>query len=125
MPGVRMLKPRKVLAILCSAYRDDELEKVSLQMDCIQNVDEILKSTFSLTPQSFQNQQQTRFQACREGMFSKALFRFLKILQNFPDYPSHRIFRHMHKVLNIDENKRKLHGLVEIDETNLLSLVST
>jgi len=30
----------------------------------------------------------------------------------------------MHGVLNIDENKNKLHSLVKIDETNLLSLVS-
>jgi len=34
-----------------------------------------------------------------------ALFSFQKILQNFLDSPSHRIFRHMHGVLNIDENK--------------------
>ena len=59
MSGAHMLKPRTVLAILCSAYRDDEVEKVSLQMDCIKNVTEILKSTSSLTPQSFQNNQQT------------------------------------------------------------------
>ena len=30
----------------------------------------------------------------------------------------------MHEVLNIDKNKNKLHSLVGIDETNLLSLVS-
>ena len=36
---------------------------------------------------------------------TKALFSFQKILQNFSDSPSHRIFRHMHGVLNIDENK--------------------
>ena len=29
----------------------------------------------------------------------------LKILQNFSYFPSHRIFRRMHGVLNIDENK--------------------
>jgi len=34
-----------------------------------------------------------------------ALFSFPKILQNFLDSPSHRIFRRMHEVLNIDENK--------------------
>jgi len=34
-----------------------------------------------------------------------ALFSSPKILQNFSDSPSHRIFRHMHGVLNIDENK--------------------
>jgi hypothetical protein len=28
-----------------------------------------------------------------------------KILQNFSDSPSHRIFRRMHEVLNIDKNK--------------------
>ena len=28
-----------------------------------------------------------------------------KILQNFLDFPSHRIFRRMHGILNIDENK--------------------
>jgi len=34
-----------------------------------------------------------------------ALFSFQKILQNFSDSLSHRIFRRMHKVLNIDKNK--------------------
>jgi len=36
---------------------------------------------------------------------SRALFTFQKILQNFSHSPSHRIFRRMHGVLNIDENK--------------------
>jgi len=36
---------------------------------------------------------------------SRALFSFQKILQIFSDSPSHRIFRRMHEVLNIDENK--------------------
>jgi len=36
---------------------------------------------------------------------AKALFSSQKILQNFSDSPSHRIFRHMHGVLNIDEKK--------------------
>ena len=44
-----------------------------------------------------------------------------KIFQNSL---SHWIFRHVHGVLNIDENKNKLYSLVEIYETNLLSLVS-
>jgi hypothetical protein len=35
----------------------------------------------------------------------QALFSFSKILQNFSDSSSHRIFRRMHGVLNIDENK--------------------
>jgi len=34
-----------------------------------------------------------------------ALFSFQKILQNFSDFPSHRIFRRMYGVLNINENK--------------------
>ena len=34
-----------------------------------------------------------------------ALFSYPKILQNFSDFLSHRIFRRMHEVLNIDENK--------------------
>jgi len=34
---------------------------------------------------------------------TKALFSSPKILQNFSDSPSHRIFRRMHGVLNIDE----------------------
>jgi hypothetical protein len=38
--------------------------------------------------------------------FSKALFSFQKILQNFSDFPSHRIFRYMHEALNIDKNKK-------------------
>jgi hypothetical protein len=33
----------------------------------------------------------------------KALFSSQKILQNFLDFPSHRIFRHMHEALNIDK----------------------
>jgi len=36
---------------------------------------------------------------------AKALFSSLKILQNFLNFPSHRIFRRMHGVLNIYENK--------------------
>ena len=36
---------------------------------------------------------------------SRALFSSQNILQNFSDYPSHQIFRRMHEVLNIDENK--------------------
>jgi len=36
---------------------------------------------------------------------SRALFTSLKILQNFSDFPSHQIFRRVHEVLNIDENK--------------------
>ena len=38
-------------------------------------------------------------------MMTKALFSSQKILQNFSDSSSHRIFRHMHEVLNIDKNK--------------------
>jgi hypothetical protein len=38
-------------------------------------------------------------------LFIKALFSSSKILQNFSDSPSHRIFRRMHGVLNIDKNK--------------------
>jgi len=38
--------------------------------------------------------------------WAKALFSSQKILQNFSDSPSHRIFRRMHEVLNIDENKK-------------------
>jgi hypothetical protein len=36
---------------------------------------------------------------------TKAMFSFQKILQNFSDSPSHRIFGHMHEALNIDKNK--------------------
>jgi len=36
---------------------------------------------------------------------STALFTSQKILQNFSYFPSHRIFRRMHGILNIDENK--------------------
>lgn len=59
MPGARMLKPRKVLAILCSAYRDDEVENVSLQMDCIKNVTEILKSAFFFSDATVISEQST------------------------------------------------------------------
>jgi hypothetical protein len=34
---------------------------------------------------------------------TKALFSSQKILQNFSDSPSHRIFGHMHETLNIDK----------------------
>ena len=37
---------------------------------------------------------------------------------------SHRILRHMHGALNIDENKNLLHSLLVNRETNLLSLVT-
>ena len=57
-------------------------------------------------------------------LFCMALFTSQKILQNFSHFSSHRIFRRIYGVLNIDENKNQLHNLVEIDETNLLSLVS-
>jgi len=41
-----------------------------------------------------------------EFLAPQALFTFQKILQNFSDSPSHRIFRGMHEALNIDENKK-------------------
>jgi hypothetical protein len=34
---------------------------------------------------------------------TKGRFSFQKILQNFLDSPSHRIFRYMHEALNIDK----------------------
>jgi hypothetical protein len=34
---------------------------------------------------------------------TKALFSFQQNLQNFLDFPSHQIFRHMHEALNIDK----------------------
>jgi hypothetical protein len=36
---------------------------------------------------------------------SKALFTSTQKPKNFQDFSSHRIFRHMNGVLNIDENK--------------------
>jgi len=41
----------------------------------------------------------------RGPFHSWALFSSQKILQNFSHFPSHRIFKRMHRVLNIDENK--------------------
>jgi hypothetical protein len=38
------------------------------------------------------------------GPLVEALFSSQKFLQNFLDSPSHQIFRHMHGVLNIEEN---------------------
>ena len=38
-------------------------------------------------------------------------------------HPSHRIFRHIHGVLDIDKNKNQLHSLRVNYETNLLSLI--
>ena len=48
--------------------------------------------------------------ACAVVVVSSTLCRlglvyFQKILQNFSDSPSYQIFRRMHEVLNIDENK--------------------
>jgi hypothetical protein len=34
---------------------------------------------------------------------SKGMFSSLEILQNFSDFPSHRIFGHTHEALNIDK----------------------
>jgi len=42
---------------------------------------------------------------CLSAGWSWALFTCQKILQNFSYSPSYRIFRRMHGVLNIDENK--------------------
>ena len=42
--------------------------------------------------------------ATTEEFILAALFTSQKILQNFLHFPSHRIFRRMHGVLNIDEN---------------------
>jgi hypothetical protein len=46
---------------------------------------------------------ETRTKTSTNFFFDKALFSFQKILQNFSDSPSHRIFGHMHEVLNIDK----------------------
>ena len=43
--------------------------------------------------------------AYRPFLIYLALFSSRKVLQNFSDSPSHRIFRRMHGVLNINENK--------------------
>jgi hypothetical protein len=39
----------------------------------------------------------------RKGDATKARFSLQKILQNFSDSPSHRIFKNMHEALNIDK----------------------
>ena len=47
-----------------------------------------------------------KFQECKVQLHNCwRYFSSQKILQNFSNSPSHRIFRHMHGVLNIDENK--------------------
>jgi hypothetical protein len=51
-------------------------------------------------------------------------FRPRLIPKNFQDSPSHQMFGHMHRALNVDEKKNQLHSLVENRETNLLSLIS-
>ena len=58
------------------------------------------------------------------SLYARALFSSKNFAKFFLDSQSHQIFRHMHGVLNIDENKNQLHSSIEIDETNLLSLVS-
>jgi len=45
--------------------------------------------------------------------------------KNFQDSPSYRILWHMHRILNVDENKYQLNSLSVIREMNLLSLVSS
>ena len=47
------------------------------------------------------------------------------VLKNFQDFPSHRIFGHMHEVLNIVLKNNQMHSLVANDEMNLLSLISS
>ena len=49
------------------------------------------------------NEQGVRSQLNVRGIVGPCLVP--KILQNFSDSPSHRIFKRMHEVLNIDENK--------------------
>ena len=44
-------------------------------------------------------------QSIEKSQTRKALFSSQKLLQNFSDSLSHQIFRCMHGVLNIDENK--------------------
>jgi hypothetical protein len=39
-------------------------------------------------------------------MAALARFSSQKILQNFSDFSSHRIFRHMHEALNIDKKNK-------------------
>jgi hypothetical protein len=40
---------------------------------------------------------------CLSDIAIKVMFSSQKILQNFSDFPSHRIFGHMHEALNIDK----------------------
>ena len=57
--------------------------------------------------------------------FAKALFSSSKNQKNkFQDSSSHQILWHMHKVLNIDENKNKLYSLPVNREMNLLILIN-
>ena len=44
--------------------------------------------------------------------------------KNFQDSPSHRIFGHMHRALNVVLKNNQLHSLVVIDEMNLMSLIN-
>jgi hypothetical protein len=44
-----------------------------------------------------------RHSPARRSSTIKAQFSYPKILQNFSDFPSHRIFRHMYEALNIDK----------------------
>ena len=46
-----------------------------------------------------------RLQTVRYGNFPLKFRASSKILQKFSDFLSHRIFKRMHEVLNIDENK--------------------
>jgi hypothetical protein len=36
---------------------------------------------------------------------SEGVFRPCLVLKNFQDFPSHRMFGHMHRTLNVDEKK--------------------
>jgi hypothetical protein len=44
------------------------------------------------------------------------------VFKKFQDFSSHRMFGHMHRVLNVDEKKTNYIVLVKNHETNLLSL---
>ena len=66
---------------------------------------------------------QTLLEGSLTFCYSKATF--INHTSNFLQYPSHRMFEHMQKELNIVEKNNQLHSLTDYHEMNLLRLINS
>ena len=60
----------------------------------------------------------------KDQVIAKLRIRPCLVFKKFQDFPSHRIFEHIHEVLNIVLKNNQLYSLAVNDEMNLLSLIS-